>query len=100
MAIRISAICILDQKGKVIISRQHRDELPGHFIDRFKKNLILYYDESLLNPVFIDENYTTKELNSGSYNGFPFAQAEIPKKYVEFHLIQKIILNICFIFPF
>lgn len=59
MATGISAICILDQKGKAIISRQYRDELPAHFLESFNKKLIEYLDESMMKPLFIDEDNIT-----------------------------------------
>ena len=43
----ISAIYILDKKGRVLISRHFRPDLPGNIYDIFNKK-ILEYDEYTL----------------------------------------------------
>eukprot|EP01066_Platyproteum_vivax_P013100 Platyproteum_vivax@DN5957_c0_g1_i1.p1 len=49
-----SAIFILDLKGKVIISRNYRGEVPMTVTDRFQKNVI-EQDEMQVKPVFTED---------------------------------------------
>lgn len=46
----ISALYILDKKGRVLISRHFRPDLPSNIYDAFNKK-ILEYDEYTLKPI-------------------------------------------------
>lgn len=48
----ISAIYILDKKGRVLISRHFRPDLPGNIYDIFNKK-ILEFDEYTLKYIFL-----------------------------------------------
>ena len=50
----ISAIYILDKKGRVLISRHFRPDLPSNIYDTFNKK-ILEYDEYTLKPIIKDK---------------------------------------------
>lgn len=50
----ISAIYILDKKGRVLISRHFRPDLPSNIYDTFNKK-ILEYDEYSLKPLIKDK---------------------------------------------
>eukprot|EP01068_Selenidium_serpulae_P004226 Selendium_serpulae@DN3460_c0_g1_i1.p1 len=52
-----SAIFILDSKGKTIISRNYRGEVPMSVTDRFVRNVI-DQEDSLVKPVFCDNGVT------------------------------------------
>lgn len=51
----ISAIYILDKKGRVLISRHFRPDLPGNIYDIFNKK-ILEFDEYTLKYIHADDN--------------------------------------------
>lgn len=55
----ISAIYILDKKGRVLISRHFRPDLPTNIYDVFNKK-ILEYDEYSLKYIFIDLGLSSK----------------------------------------
>lgn len=50
----ISAIYILDKKGRVLISRHFRPDLPSNIYDTFNKK-ILEFDEYNLKPLIKDK---------------------------------------------
>ncbi len=52
-----SAIFILDLKGKVVISRNYRGDVPMSTIDKFSRHL-LEDEEAQMKPVFTDDGYT------------------------------------------
>mmetsp|Transcript_56102 Transcript_56102/g.109826 ORF Transcript_56102/g.109826 Transcript_56102/m.109826 type:complete len:433 (+) Transcript_56102:191-1489(+) len=52
-----SAVFILDTKGKVIISRNYRGEVPMSITERFHHNVI-DQEESMLKPVFYENGIT------------------------------------------
>jgi len=52
-----SAVFILDLKGKVIISRNYRGEVPVTVTERFQQNVI-EQEDSLVKPVFIEDGIT------------------------------------------
>lgn len=56
-ALGCSAIYFLDQKGKIIISRDYRGDLPQGIVERFQRKL-LEVDERLLKPVLTDKEIT------------------------------------------
>lgn len=51
----ISAIFILDHKGRVLISRSYRSDLPINIHDIFNKKL-LEYDEYTIRPILKDKD--------------------------------------------
>jgi len=53
-----SAIYILDQKGKVLISRNYRGDIPMTVIDRFPKLLADLEEENTVTPIIQDEYVT------------------------------------------
>ena len=53
----MSALFILDTKGKVIVSRNYRGDIPPHAMDRFSLH-IQENDESDLRPVFTIDGIT------------------------------------------
>lgn len=53
-----SAIYLLDQKGKVLISRNYRGDIPMTVIERFPKLLAEQEEENLVTPVIQDDNIT------------------------------------------
>lgn len=53
-----SAIYLLDQKGKVLISRNYRGDIPMNVIERFPKLLAEQEEENTIKPVIHDENVT------------------------------------------
>ena len=53
----ISAIYFLDQKGKIIISRDYRGECTATITDKFQRK-VLEQEERLLKPVFTDKDIT------------------------------------------
>jgi len=53
----ISAIYILDQKGRVLITRAYRSDLPQQIHETFNKKL-LEYDEYTTKPVIVDKEGT------------------------------------------
>lgn len=53
----ISAIYFLDQKGKIIISRDYRGECTQVITDKFQRK-VLEQEERLLKPVFTDKDIT------------------------------------------
>jgi len=53
----ISAIYFLDQKGKIIISRDYRGETTAAITDRFQRK-VLETEERLIKPVFTDRDIT------------------------------------------
>jgi hypothetical protein len=54
----ISSIYILDQKGRVIITRDYRDDIPITVIEKFNQKLIEFADEANLKPMFNEEGIT------------------------------------------
>ena len=53
----ISAIYFLDQKGKIIISRDYRGECSASITDKFQRK-VLEVDERLIKPVFTEKDIT------------------------------------------
>ena len=53
----ISAIYFLDQKGKIIISRDYRGECSASITDKFQRK-VLESDERLMKPVFTEKDIT------------------------------------------
>ena len=53
-----SAVYILDLKGKVLISRNYRGDLPLNTIERFPKILLEAEEEGTLTPVMTDDDVT------------------------------------------
>ena len=53
----ISAIYFLDQKGKIIISRDYRGETNSTITDKFQRK-VLELDERTIKPVFVDKDLT------------------------------------------
>ena len=53
----ISAIYFLDQKGKIIISRDYRGECTASITDKFQRK-VLELDERLIKPVFTEKDIT------------------------------------------
>ncbi len=53
----ISAVYILDHKGRVLISRSYRGDLPINIHDIFNKKL-LEYDEYTITPIIRDNTNT------------------------------------------
>jgi len=49
-----SAIFIMDMKGKVIISRNYRGEVPMNITERFQHNVI-DAEDSVIKPVFVED---------------------------------------------
>ena len=52
----ISAIYILDNKGRVLISRIYKSNISPTIIDTFNTKLIEYSDEPSFRPIFIDSD--------------------------------------------
>lgn len=53
----LSAIYFLDQKGKIIISRDYRGECGANITDKFQRK-VLETDERLIKPVFTERDLT------------------------------------------
>merc|ERR1711892_569902 len=53
-----SAVYILDLKGKVLISRNYRGDMPLNIIEKFPKMLMEAEEEGTVTPVMTDENVT------------------------------------------
>ena len=53
-----SAVYILDLKGKVLISRNYRGDLPLNTIERFPKSLLEAEEEGTMTPVMTDDDVT------------------------------------------
>ncbi len=53
----ISAIYFLDQKGKIIISRDYRGECNASITDKFQRK-VLELDERMIKPVFTEKDIT------------------------------------------
>ena len=53
-----SAVYILDLKGKVLISRNYRGDLPLSTIDRFPKLIMEAEEEGTMTPVMTDDEVT------------------------------------------
>jgi AP-1 complex subunit mu len=53
----LSAIYFLDQKGKIIISRDYRGETGANITDKFQRK-VLEQDERLMKPVFTEKDIT------------------------------------------
>lgn len=53
----ISAIYFLDQKGKIIISRDYRGECTSSITDKFQRK-VLELDERLIKPIFTEKDIT------------------------------------------
>ena len=54
----ISSIYILDHKGRVLITRAYRGDVPHNIHEKFNKKL-LEYDESTIKPVFVENDGTS-----------------------------------------
>lgn len=52
-----SAIFFLDQKGKIIISRDYRGDMTSNITERFQRK-VLELDERNLKPVFTERDTT------------------------------------------
>jgi hypothetical protein len=52
-----SAIYFLDQKGKIIISRDYRGDVGSNITERFQRK-VLEMDERTLKPVFTEKDTT------------------------------------------
>eukprot|EP00920_Eleutheroschizon_duboscqi_P027406 GHVT01067254.1.p1 GENE.GHVT01067254.1~~GHVT01067254.1.p1 ORF type:complete len:431 (+),score=37.25 GHVT01067254.1:696-1988(+) len=52
-----SAVYILDLKGKVIVSRNYRGDVPTHVTNRFQQNVI-DQEDALVKPVFMEDGVT------------------------------------------
>jgi len=52
-----SAIYFLDQKGKIIISRDYRGEVSSSITEKFQRK-VLELDERLIKPVFTEKDVT------------------------------------------
>ena len=57
MATGASAIIFLDHKGKIIIKRDYRGDVPANISERFQKK-VLDVEEQFLTPVFTDMGLT------------------------------------------
>lgn len=64
----ISSIYILDQKGKVLITRAYRADVPLNIHEKFNQKL-LEFDETTLKPVILDNEITFYFLK---YNNLTF----------------------------
>ena len=53
----VSSIYILDQKGRVLITRSYRSDLPANIHENFNKKL-LEFDEYTIKPVIMDKDGT------------------------------------------
>lgn len=53
-----SAVYILDLKGKVLISRNYRGDMPLNIIEKFPKMLMEAEEEGTVTPVMTDDNVT------------------------------------------
>jgi hypothetical protein len=53
-----SAVYILDLKGKHLISRDYRGDIPNNVIDKFVKHVVKADEESSIKPVFEDGGYS------------------------------------------
>ena len=53
-----SAIFILDLKGKVLISRNYRGDIPTNVIERFPKLLAEQEENNTVTPIIQDDNHT------------------------------------------
>ena len=53
-----SAIFLLDQKGKVLISRNYRGDIPMTCIERFPKLLADQEEDNTITPIIQDDNVT------------------------------------------
>lgn len=73
----ISAIYFLDNKGKVIISRDYRGNIPSKCVERFIQK-VLEEDENELKPIFEEDgiNYIFIKHNNlfGIYNNNIFIE--------------------------
>ena len=52
----ISAVYVLDRKGKILVKRSYRNDVPHHINDKFHQKIV-EYDEFNLLPMFIHDNY-------------------------------------------
>jgi len=62
----LSSMFILDQKGKVIISRNYRGDVPINAADRFAQ-YIQERDEMEQRPIFTDEGLTFAFIKAGCH---------------------------------
>ena len=53
-----SAVYILDLKGKVLISRNYRGDMPLNIIEKFPKMLMEAEEEGTVTPVMTEDNVT------------------------------------------
>ena len=53
-----SAVYILDLKGKHLISRDYRGDIPHNVIDKFVKRVVKEEDEVSIKPVFEEGGYS------------------------------------------
>ena len=57
MSIGVSAFYILDIKGKILISRNYRDDLPRNIMKIFTKRVLKEQEESI-RPFFEDDGFS------------------------------------------
>ncbi|KAL0478067.1 AP-1 complex subunit mu [Acrasis kona] len=53
-----SVLYILDLKGKPLISRNYRGDIPNNIIEKFRKRVVKEENESNIRPVFEDSGYS------------------------------------------
>ena len=58
MSLGCSALYFLDQKGKIIISRDYRGDVTGSSITEKFQRKVLELDERLVKPVFTEKDIT------------------------------------------
>jgi len=51
----VSAVYILDRKGRILICRQYKSDLPSNIHEKFAEKL-LELDESTIKPMLIDDS--------------------------------------------
>ena len=81
----ISSIYILDNKGRVLITRAYRDDLSHAVLDVFNNKLIEFTDETAYRPVFID-------------NGIAYFHIQVNN--LIFLLVAQANVNVTMIFSF
>lgn len=53
-----SAILVLDLKGKVLLARDYRGDIPLKYADRFISKVVELEDAGKLTPVIVDDDVT------------------------------------------
>ena len=61
-----SAIFILDLKGKVLISRNYRGDIPTNVIERFPKLLAEQEENNTVTAIIQDDNHTLVFIKHGN----------------------------------